>query len=79
MACNEGHWKWLSTLQRSLSAEGNNVAIVVIGYTLAPAGQFPVQLREAVESLHWITSKYKKEGKDVSWSYISQWCNAQIC
>ena len=66
MACNEGHWKWLSALQKTLLSEGKDVGIVVVGYTLAPKGQYPMQLREAAESLQWLMKKYEKGGEDVS-------------
>lgn len=66
MAYNEGHWKWLSALQKSLLSGEKGVGIVVVGHTLAPKGQYPMQLREAAESLQWLTSRCGKGERDVS-------------
>lgn len=59
------HMEWLSELQSDLSKK-ENVAIAVVGYTLAPEGQYPVQLRQGAESLVWLLGAGGKKPGNVS-------------
>lgn len=60
LSCSAGHYAWLFDLQQALSKDAS-VSVVLVGYTLAPHGQYPKQLQEAVDSLQWLleTQKYK--------------------
>ncbi|WPH02422.1 DNA polymerase alpha-associated DNA helicase A-like protein [Acrodontium crateriforme] len=52
IAASPGHFKWLFDLQNDLAKQsGKSVSVVVLGYTLSPYGQYPIQLREAAEGL----------------------------
>jgi hypothetical protein len=44
------------------------VAVAVVGYTCAPEGQYPVQLREGVESLVWLLSAGAKKPENVNYA-----------
>jgi acetyl esterase/lipase len=59
------HLDWLLELQTDLSHK-KSVAVAVVGYTCAPEGQYPVQLREAAESLLWLLTVQGKKPEDVS-------------
>lgn len=50
------HLAWLGGLQRDL-AEGHDISILLVAYTLSPYEPYPAQLREAVESLEWLVQK----------------------
>jgi hypothetical protein len=59
------HLDWLLELQTDLS-KTKNVAVAVLGYTCAPEGQYPVQLREGAESLLWLLNARGKKPENVS-------------
>lgn len=58
------HLDWLQELQTDLS-KTKSVAVAVVGYTCAPEGQYPVQLRESAESLLWLLNAQGKKPEDV--------------
>jgi hypothetical protein len=66
-AISAQHLEWLLELQTDLSKK-ENVAVAVVGYTCAPEGQYPVQLREGVESLVWLLSAGAKKPENVSYA-----------
>lgn len=65
MSCSLGHFAWLFDLQNELS-KTQNISVVVVGYTLAPHGQYPTQLKQAAESLEWLLNTHNKKPGDVS-------------
>ena len=64
LGATAGHLNWLHDLQRDLSKE-HSVSIVLPSYTLAPDGQYPVQMQQGVECLHWLLKDLKKSPSDV--------------
>ncbi|KXL42865.1 MAG: hypothetical protein FE78DRAFT_34051 [Acidomyces sp. 'richmondensis'] len=64
LAASPGHIAWLFDLQEMLSKE-HSVAIVVPAYTLAPHGQYPMQLREGVEALDHVMNKMQRKPGDI--------------
>ena len=78
------HLDWLLELQTDLS-KTKSVAVAVLGYTCAPEGQYPLQLRQGAESLLWLLSAQGKKPEDVSHCFPCKtiatcWliCSAQI-
>lgn len=65
LSCSPGHWEWLYELQQELSKTAN-FSVVVPAYTLSPKGQYPLQLKQAAETLASLLRQGKKPG-DVSW------------
>lgn len=65
LSCGPGHYAWLYELQQDLSKSAS-VSVVLVGYTLAPHGQYPKQLVEAAESLQWLVETQKYQPSDVS-------------
>ncbi len=65
LSASPGHFAWLFDLQNEL-AKGHSISAVMVGYTLAPHGQYPVQLREAAESLDYLLQKQNKKSSNVS-------------
>ena len=61
LSCSPGHWIWLSDLQKELS-KSSSFSVVVPVYTLAPKGQYPLQLKQAAETLAWLLKQGKKPG-----------------
>jgi hypothetical protein len=66
LSASPGHVRWLCEVQKELSQGGGNVSIVMPAYTLAPRGQYPQQLCEAVESLRFLLETLGKKPSDVS-------------
>lgn len=64
LAASAGHVKWLFDLQEELS-KTTSIAVVLVSYTLAPQGQYPLQLQQAAESLEWLVETKKKKAADV--------------
>jgi acetyl esterase/lipase len=64
-ACSPAHLEWLLELQRDLSKK-ERMAIAVLGYTCAPEGQYPLQLRQGAESLNWLLGPGGKKPENVS-------------
>lgn len=65
LSCSAGHFQWLFDLQNEL-AKDRSVSAVLVGYTLAPHGQYPTQLKQAAESLAWFIEDQRKKPSDVS-------------
>jgi hypothetical protein len=59
------HLDWLLELQTELS-KTKSVAIAAVGYTCSPEGQYPLQLRQGVESLLWLLKTLGRKPEDVS-------------
>lgn len=64
--CSPGHLTWLYRLQGTLRADGMDVACLVVGYSLTPGTQYPVQLQQAVEALQWLKESAGKTARNVS-------------
>jgi acetyl esterase/lipase len=62
MACSPGHWQWLFDLQNDVSKD---IAIAVLSYDLAPDAQYPTQLKQAAEALHWLLEKQGRNPREV--------------
>jgi acetyl esterase/lipase len=73
-AISAQHLEWLLELQTDLSKK-ENIAVAVVGYTCAPEGQYPVQLREGVESLVWLSSVGGKKPENVSYAISLKDCH----
>jgi hypothetical protein len=59
------HLDWLLELQTELS-KTKSIAIAAVSYTCAPEGQYPLQLRQGVESLLWLLKTLGRKPEDVS-------------
>jgi hypothetical protein len=59
------HLDWLLELQTEL-LKTKSVAIAAVSYTCAPEGQYPLQLRQGVESLLWLLKTPGRNPEDVS-------------
>lgn len=68
------HLDWLLELQTGLS-KTKNVAIAAVGYTCAPEGQYPLQLRQGAESLLWLLETQGRKPEDVSYAVSSMTCD----
>lgn len=64
------HLAWLFDLEAELS-KTKKIAVAVLGYTCAPEGQYPLQLKQAAESLIWMLQTEGKKPEDVSGIYRS--------
>lgn len=64
LSCSAGHYNWLFGLQQALAKEAS-VSVVLVGYTLAPHGQYPKQLQEAAQSLQWLMEEQRYQPRDV--------------
>lgn len=60
LAASNGHFEWLWELKNDLAQQAS-ISVVVPSYTLAPKGQYPLQLQQAAEALQWLVTK---QGKD---------------
>lgn len=58
------HLEWLYELQADLS-KTKSTAIAAVGYTCSPEGQYPLQLKQAAESLIWLLQGQGKKPEDV--------------
>ena len=67
------HLDWLLELQTDLS-KIKSVAIAAVSYTCAPEGQYPLQLRQGVESLLWLLKTLGRKPEDVSHAIPSMNC-----
>ncbi|KAK5106895.1 hypothetical protein LTS08_001018 [Lithohypha guttulata] len=61
LAMSPGHLQFLADIQRDVG----DVGIAIVEYTLAPMGQYPVQLRQAAESLDWLLTKQGKRPGEI--------------
>lgn len=57
--------KWLWDTRKALTKAGNETSVLILTYTLSPHGQFPVQLRQAINLL-----KYAVEDEKLSPSQV---------
>ena len=64
LSASPAHWEWLNDLQKEIS-KTVGFSVVVPAYTLAPRGQYPLQLKQAAETLESLLKQGKKPG-DVS-------------
>lgn len=65
-SASPGHFLWAEELQKKCSKH-TNFSIVFAAYTLATPsnGQYPVQLQEAAEALHWLVETRKMNPADI--------------
>ncbi|KAK0254405.1 hypothetical protein LTR91_002756 [Friedmanniomyces endolithicus] len=59
LAASSGHLEWLWDLKNDLAQQAS-ISVVIPSYTLAPEGQYPLQLRQAAEVLQWLVEKQGK-------------------
>ncbi len=57
MPAGDGHIAFVSSLVSNASKSGKSVAVLMLQYDLAPAGQYPRQLLQAVELLRYATAE----------------------
>ncbi len=67
LAASSGHLEWLWDLKNDLAQQAS-ISVVIPSYTLAPEGQYPLQLRQAAEVLQWLVEKQGKSPGNV-WLY----------
>lgn len=63
------HFEWLLELETELS-KTKSVAVAALGYTCSPEGQYPLQLKQAAESLIWLMETEGKKPEDVSTTHF---------
>ena len=49
-----------------LQTQKVNAAVVILSFSLAPGGQYPLQIRQAVGLIDWLLSHGKKPGDVMS-------------
>ncbi|TKA70168.1 hypothetical protein B0A55_05822 [Friedmanniomyces simplex] len=59
LAASAGHVEWLWELKNDLAQQAS-ISVVIPSYTLAPEGQYPLQLQQAAETLQWLVEKQGK-------------------
>ncbi|TKA31265.1 hypothetical protein B0A54_15320 [Friedmanniomyces endolithicus] len=64
LAASSGHLEWLWDLKNDLAQQAS-ISVVIPSYTLAPEGQYPLQLRQAAEVLQWLVEKQGKSPANV--------------
>lgn len=64
MGCGEGHNKWLFEVTDDLSKK-HSLSSILLQYTCAPDGQYPDQLRQAVELLDHLINKAGRNPRDI--------------
>ncbi|SMQ46132.1 unnamed protein product [Zymoseptoria tritici ST99CH_3D7] len=62
MSCSPGHFQWLFDLQNDISKD---ISIVVPSYAVTPAAQYPTQLKQAAEALHWLIEKQGRSPREI--------------
>ncbi|KXT10690.1 hypothetical protein AC579_5060 [Pseudocercospora musae] len=56
---------WLYELQQDLSKK-TNVAVVLVSYTLAPKGQYPLNIKQAAESLQFLLTEQGRKASNIA-------------
>ncbi|KAK3619502.1 hypothetical protein LTR56_024003 [Elasticomyces elasticus] len=64
LAATAGHFEWLWELKQDLGQQ-SSISVVVPSYTLAPKGQYPLQLQQAAEVLQWLITKQGKSAGNI--------------
>lgn len=59
LSCTPGHFQWLFDLQNDL-AKDHSISVVVVSYTLAPGGKYPLQVQQSVEALAHVLDQGRK-------------------
>ncbi|KAB8237401.1 hypothetical protein ETB97_001384 [Aspergillus alliaceus] len=65
LACAPGHITFYNTLINTLNAEGHDIALFLLTYTLTPHAVYPTQLRQAVEALRYILTDTHRDPSTV--------------
>jgi hypothetical protein len=65
LSCSAGHFQWLFDLEKELS-KSHSFSVVLVSYTLAPHGQYPVQVQQAAEALQWLLTQQGRKPSNVS-------------
>jgi len=65
MPASSGHFAFLTSLLTKAAAAGKSVAVLVLQYDLAPGGQYPRQITQAVELLRHTTTTLGKSPSQV--------------
>ena len=63
-SCDQGHFQWLYNVTKEL-AKSHSVTAIMLGYTTAPEGQYPTQLKQAAELLQHLIEKEGRRPRDV--------------
>lgn len=64
LPCSPGHSKWLWDLTNDIS-KSSSFSSILLQYTCAPEGQYPTQLRQAVELLHHLIITEGRKPSDI--------------
>lgn len=62
---NAGYFKFLNDLVEASGKVGNDLAVFVLTYTLAPHARYPTQLTQAVETLRYIISDTRRRPSEI--------------
>ncbi|KAF9886333.1 hypothetical protein FE257_011592 [Aspergillus nanangensis] len=62
---SDGHFTFYSDLITQLNANGHDVALFFLSYTLTPHAAYPTQLRQSVEALRYILTSTQRSPSDV--------------
>lgn len=65
MPGGDGHFKFVSTLVERAQKAGRSVSALVLQYDLAPGGQYPRQLTQAVELLRYCVETLAKSPSQI--------------
>lgn len=65
LAASAGHFDFLGNLLAALNANGHDISIFFLAYSLTPSASYPIQLREAVESLRYILNDTNRDPSNV--------------
>ncbi|KAL1297270.1 hypothetical protein AAFC00_004829 [Neodothiora populina] len=78
LPCSPGHFRWLLDLSKDL-AMSTSISSVVLHYTCAPEGQYPTQLRQAVELLDHLINKEGRRPSNIIIAGDSAGANLAMC
>lgn len=65
MAATRGHVEWAYNLTHDM-AKKHSISTLFLAYTLAPEAQYPTQLQQAAEMLHYLIEIEGRKPSDVS-------------
>lgn len=57
--------EYLYAFQQTANSDGHSVSVLMLAYTLAPEGQFPTQLKQAVELMRYLFETEKRSPANV--------------
>lgn len=65
LAASAGHFDFLNNLISALNANGHDISLFFLAYSLAPGASYPTQLRQSVESLRYILHTTNRDPSQV--------------